>query len=150
MAAFVSALNRLNPVDHLLVYTNSEQLEHVQEILNAEGLVQHKFTITKIVMSEIILTEFEDGGYDALVAMKCLDEGSTFGLPNKPFLMSILGIQCSSYNAVVVCFGSSRKEKSTIFDFIVVPTTNPDAQLVESEGILRKNCGGLRSLQRAR
>jgi len=31
------------------------------------------------------------------------------------------------------------KEKSTIFDFIVVPTTNPDAQLVESEkGILKK------------
>jgi superfamily II DNA or RNA helicase len=31
------------------------------------------------------------------------------------------------------------KEKSTIFDFIVVPTTNPDAELVKSErGILKK------------
>jgi len=74
------------------VYTNSEQLEHVQEILNAEGLVQHKFTYHEDSDErERILTEFEDGGYDALVAMKCLDEGVDVRATKQAILMSNTG-----------------------------------------------------------
>lgn len=136
-----SALNRLDPVDHLLVYTNSEQLKHVQEILNAEGLVQHKFTYHEDSDErERILNEFEDGEYDALVAMKCLDEGVDVRATKQAILMSNTGnpMQFVQRRGRVLR-QFPGKEKSTIFDFIVVPTTNPDAELVESEkGILKK------------
>jgi len=107
--------------------------------LNAEGLVQHKFTYHEDSDErERILTEFEDGGYDALVAMKCLDEGRRSGYQTSHFDVqyweSMQFVQ--RRGRVLRQFG---KEKSAIFDFIVVPTTNPNAQLVESEkGILKK------------
>jgi superfamily II DNA or RNA helicase len=136
-----SALNRLDPVDHLLVYTNSEQLEHVQEILNAEGLVQHKFTYHEDSDErERILSGFENGEYDAVVAMKCLDEGVDVQATKQAILMSNTGnpMQFVQRRGRVLR-QFPGKEKSTIFDFIVVPTTNPDTQLVESEkGILKK------------
>jgi len=136
-----SVLNRLNPVDHLLVYTNSEQLEHVQEILNSEGLLQHKFTYHEDSDErERILTEFEQGEYDALVAMKCLDEGVDVRATKQAILMSNTGnpMQFVQRRGRVLR-QFPGKDKSTIFDFIVVPTTNPDAELVKSErGILKK------------
>jgi len=136
-----TVLNRLDPIDHLLVYTNSEQLEHVQEILNAEGLIQHKFTYHEDSDErERILSGFEEGEYDALVAMKCLDEGVDVQATKQAILMSNTGNPkqfVQRRGRVLRQFPG--KEKSTIFDFIVVPTTNPDAELVESEkGILKK------------
>jgi superfamily II DNA or RNA helicase len=136
-----SVLNRLDPIDHLLVYTNPEQLEHVQEILNAGGIVQHKFTYHEDSDErERILTEFEQGEYDALVAMKCLDEGVDVRATKQAVLMSNTGnpMQFVQRRGRVLR-QFPGKEKSTIFDFIVVPTTNPDAELAESErGILKK------------
>jgi len=135
------ALNRLESVDHLLVYTNSEQLEHVQDILNSEGLIQHKFTYHEDSDErEQILSEFEEGEYDALVAMKCLDEGVDVQATKQAILMSNTGnpMQFVQRRGRVLR-QFPGKEKSTIFDFIVVPTTNPDAKIVESEkGILKK------------
>jgi len=136
-----SAIDRLDPVDHLLVYTNSEQLEHVQEILNADGLIQHKFTYHEDSNErERILKGFEDGEYDALVAMKCLDEGVDVRATKQAILMSNTGnpMQFVQRRGRVLR-QFPGKEKSTIFDFIVVPTTNPDVELIESEkGILKK------------
>ncbi len=140
-AQLQSALNRLDPIDHLLVYTNSDQLEHVQEILNSEGLIQHKFTYHEDSDErERILSGFEEGEYDALIAMKCLDEGVDVRATKQAILMSNTGnpMQFVQRRGRVLR-QFSGKEKSTIFDFIVVPTTNPDAELVESEkGILKK------------
>lgn len=136
-----SALDRLDPVDHLLVYTNPEQLEYVQEILNADGLIQHKFTYHEDSGErERILNGFEDGEYDALVAMKCLDEGVDVRATKQAILMSNTGnpMQFVQRRGRVLR-QFPGKEKSTIFDFIVVPTTNPDVELIDSEkGILKK------------
>ena len=136
-----SAIDKLDPVDHLLVYTNSEQLEHVQEILNAKGLIQHKFTYHEDSEErKRILNGFEDGEYDALVAMKCLDEGVDVRATKQAILMSNTGnpMQFVQRRGRVLR-QFPGKEKSTIFDFIVVPTENPDAKLIEIEkGILKK------------
>ncbi len=136
-----SALSRLDSVDHLLVYTNSEQLEHVQDIMNSEGLIQHKFTYRENSDErERILNGFEEGEYDALVAMKCLDEGVDVRATKQAILMSNTGnpMQFVQRRGRVLR-QFPGKEKSTIFDFIVVPTTNPDVELMESEkGILKK------------
>jgi len=136
-----SVIDRLDPIDHLLVYTNSEQLEHVQEILNAKGIVQHKFTYHENSKErEQILADFESGEYDALVAMKCLDEGVDVRATKQAILMSNTGNPMQFIQRrgrVLRTF--EGKERATIFDFIVVPTTNPDATLVQSEkGILQK------------
>ncbi len=136
-----SVLNRLQPIDHLLVYTNPEQIDHVQEILNSHGIIQHKFTYHEgSEERQRILAEFDTGEYDALVAMKCLDEGVDVQATKQAVLMSNTGNPMEFIQRrgrVLRRFPG--KDKATIFDFIVVPTLNPDATLIESEkNILRK------------
>jgi superfamily II DNA or RNA helicase len=134
-------LDRLNPIDHLLVYTNSEQLEHVQDILNEHGIIQHKFTYREDSEErKRILSGFAEGEYDALVAMKCLDEGVDVQATKQAILMSNTGNPMEFIQRrgrVLRKFPG--KEKSTIFDFIVVPTLNPEAEISEAERkILKK------------
>lgn len=140
-ARLSSVLDRLDPIDHLLVYTNSTQLDHVQEILNSYGIVQHKFTYHEDSEErDRILNGFETGEWDALVAMRCLDEGVDVQATKQAVLMSNTGnpMQFIQRRGRVLR-QFPGKEKATIFDFIVVPTLNPDAQLVKSEkNILKK------------
>lgn len=140
-ARLTSVLRRLDPIDHLLVYTNSEQLTEVQEILNEYDIVQHKFTYREDSEErQEILDGFETGEYDALVAMKCLDEGVDVRATKQAILMSNTGNPMEFIQRRGrVLRQHEDKEKATIFDFIVVPTMNPDTTLRESErNILRK------------
>lgn len=136
-----SVLIQLAPIDHLLVYTNSQQLDHVQDILNEHGIIQHKFTYREDSDErDQILNSFEDGEYDALVAMKCLDEGVNVQATKQAILMS------NTANPMEFIQRRGRvlrqfpgKDKSTIFDFIVVPTLNPEASILDAERkILKK------------
>jgi superfamily II DNA or RNA helicase len=140
-ARLTSVLRRLDPIDHLLVYTNSEQLTEVQKILNEYDIIQHKFTYREdSEQRQAILDGFEKGEYDALVAMKCLDEGVDVRATKQAILMSNTGNPMEFIQRRGrVLRQHENKEKATIFDFIVVPTMNPDAELKESErNILRK------------
>lgn len=73
-------------IKDLLIYCNpGGQLEKVQMILNEKRIKQCKFTSDENVVPEkkylglsereYILKNFSEGHYQALVAMKCLDEG---------------------------------------------------------------------------
>lgn len=75
----------IEPIEYLLIYCSPNQIDKVQEMLNKKCIKNHRFTgdeekIPKVEynnMSErdYILLNFENKNYDALVAMKCLDEG---------------------------------------------------------------------------
>jgi len=130
-------------MDHLLVYTNHEQIDEVQQLLTDEGVIQHRFTATENDEERAQLLEsFDSGRYDALVAMKCLDEGVDVPSTKQAIMMS------NSKNPmqfvqrrgrVLRKHPESGKEHAEIYDFIVVPTLNPDETLLESErNILRK------------
>ncbi|QLD89105.1 DEAD/DEAH box helicase family protein [Natronomonas salina] len=130
-------------IDHLLVYTNYEQIDEVQERMADRGIVQHRFTAEENDEErQQLLNAFADGSYEALVAMKCLDEGVDVPSTRQAILMA------NSRNPkefvqrrgrVLRQHPESGKEKAIIYDMVVVPTTDPDADLVASEkGILER------------
>jgi superfamily II DNA or RNA helicase len=128
-------------VDHLLVYTNPDQLNDVQRILNENGIVQHKFTYNEDNRTRAqLLSGFDDGEYEALVAMRCLDEGVDVPSTRQAILMSNSGnpMQFVQRRGRVLR-QAPGKDKASIYDMIVVPTLNPDRELVQSEkNILQK------------
>lgn len=69
--------------DHLLVYCSSKpskdikQIDIVQKILLEDDIIAHTFTSDEksMIKRKNILDNFDRGNYQALTAMKCLDEG---------------------------------------------------------------------------
>lgn len=130
-------------IDHLLVYTNFEQIDEVQERMADRGIIQHRFTAEEDDEErQKLLEAFADGRYKSLVAMKCLDEGVDVPSTRQAILMA------NSRNPkefiqrrgrVLRKHSESGKEKAIIYDMVVVPTKNPDAELAASEkGILTR------------
>lgn len=136
-----SVLKSIGEPDHLLVYTNSQQIDHVQDTLNELGVRQHKFTYREDdTERQRLLNSFDRGDVDALVAMKCLDEGVDVPSTKQAILMSNTGnpMQFIQRRGRVLRKYSGKK-KALIYDFIVVPTMNPTQQIADSEkNILRK------------
>ena len=64
-------------LNNLLIYChNSNQLNKISSILNDFNIIKHKFTGSESISDRLILLEqFSKGNVNALVAMKCLDEG---------------------------------------------------------------------------
>lgn len=140
-ASLQSVLSTISELDHLLVYTNSGQIDQIQDILNERGIRQHKFTYHEDNDErQRLLSNFDEGEIDALVAMRCLDEGVDVPSTKQAILMSNTGnpMQFIQRRGRVLR-KYPDKEKAIIYDFIVVPTMNPTQHIAESErGILRK------------
>ncbi|QLH84811.1 DEAD/DEAH box helicase family protein [Halosimplex pelagicum] len=140
-ASLKSVLRQIDQPDHLLVYTNPQQIDNVQDILNGLGIFQHKFTYREgDEEREQLLTSFDRGDVDALVAMRCLDEGVDVPSTRQAILMSNTGnpMQFIQRRGRVLR-QFPGKEKAVIYDFIVVPTLNPSQDIVDSErNILKK------------
>lgn len=138
--ALLDTLDDIDAVDHLLVYTNYEQIDHVQKLLNERDIRQHKFTAKEDNQQrQEILERFESENLDALVAMRCLDEGIDIPSVRQAILMSNSGnsMQFIQRRGRVLR-PAPGKDSATIYDFLVVPTTNPDRTLIASEkGILQ-------------
>lgn len=64
-------------IKNLLVYChNTNQLTKVNQILNDFDIIKHKFTGSESISDRLLLLDqFSKGNINALVAMKCLDEG---------------------------------------------------------------------------
>jgi superfamily II DNA or RNA helicase len=78
-------LATFDKLNYLLLYCSPQQIDQVQDILNSKGIKNHRFTgdegvtpkkeYEKMSERDHIILNFENGSYNALVAMKCLDEG---------------------------------------------------------------------------
>lgn len=139
--ALRDVLDDIEEVDHFLAYTNPQQIDRVQEILNEYGIIQHKFTYQEDDEERQRLLElFDSGDYDALVAMRCLDEGVDVPSTRQAILIS------NSGNPMQFVQRRGRllrqypgKDKADIYDVIVVPSLNPPPHVQESEkNLLRK------------
>lgn len=121
-------LEEIDDPNHFLVYTNNEQIDQVQEILNEYNIFHHKFTQAEDARERPeLLDQFDEGNYDALVAMKCLDEGVDVPSTREAILMSSTGnpkqfIQRRGR----VLRHYEGKQKALIHDIIVVPTLSDD------------------------
>ena len=83
--AFRQIIDNIGELKYCLIYCSPEQIDTVQEILNEKNIIQHKFTQDEdirpdqryggISEREYLLKKFGDGTYQALVAIRCLDEG---------------------------------------------------------------------------
>jgi superfamily II DNA or RNA helicase len=139
--ALRDVLDEIGEVDHFLAYTNPQQIDRMQEVLNEYGIIQHKFTYQEDDDERQRLLElFDKGDYDALVAMRCLDEGVDVPSTRQAILMS------NSGNPMQFVQRRGRllrqyegKDKAVIYDVIVVPSLNPPPGVQESEkNMLRK------------
>jgi superfamily II DNA or RNA helicase len=134
-SALREQLKQIDDPHHLLVYTNDDQISEVQSILTEQGIIQHKFTNKEDEEErDRLLSGFERGEWDALVAMKCLDEGVDVPATERAILMSNSGnpkqfIQRRGR----VLRKAEGKEKSIIHDMFVVPTMDPGDEIPAAE-----------------
>jgi superfamily II DNA or RNA helicase len=140
-SALRDLLDKIDDPHHLLVYTNDSQISEAQSILSDYGIIQHKFTNEEDENTrDHLLTAFANGEYDALVAMKCLDEGVDVPATQRAILMSNSGnpkqfIQRRGR----VLRKAEGKEKSVIHDLFVIPTMTPNDEVPKVEKkILKK------------
>ena len=132
-------------MDKLIVFCSDKQIDRVQEILTQNQITpQHRFTShqkavkkakEKYTEREIILKNFSDGVYKALVAIKCLDEGVDVPSAENAIIMS----STSNPREHVqrrgrILRNSPGKEMAVIYDILVFPEENTDA----GKKILRK------------
>jgi len=130
----IADLNAKNAIKHTLVYCSPEQIQPIQDLLREEKrIVQHRFTSDEdairkqskyggMTEREHLLKNFDEGAYDVLVAIKCLDEGVDVPSTQTAILM------CSTGNPKEYIQRRGRvlrrfpgKEKAIIYDFIIIP-----------------------------
>lgn len=104
--------------------TEKKLIEEITDIVNNElGIKAHKFTSEENMNERIMLKEmFADGMYQALTAIKCLDEGVNIPNIRTAFIMA------SSRNPKEFIQRRGRllrkavgKKKATIYDFVILP-----------------------------
>lgn len=139
-------LDDLGEVRYCLVYCTPGQMDQVQDILNERNIVQHKFTEKEglkpeekyngISERQFLLQKFAEGTYQALVSMKCLDEGVDVPPATTAIMMENSGnpreyIQRRGR----ILRNYPGKAKATIFDIIVIPSFSfsVETELLELE-----------------
>jgi len=147
LATLQSLIQRSGEIHHTLVYCSDgkieaegeatkRQLDAVTEMLGKDlGLKTHKFTYEEDQKTrERLLNEFEEGTLDALVAIRCLDEGVDVPATETAFVLA------SSSNPRQFVQRRGRilrphpsKDHAIIHDFIVAPPS--DVRLGESDSV---------------
>ncbi|GLS89931.1 DNA-repair protein [Psychromonas marina] len=138
-------LQKNNQLQHTLIYCGSHtddegsrQIEKVLSMLGQElGIKTRKFTATESLEErKNILDKFARCELDAIVAIKCLDEGVDVPATKQAFVIS----STSNPREFIQRRGrvlrrSPGKEEAVIYDFIVVPPNGEDANpaLIEKE-----------------
>lgn len=121
--------SRCSDINRCLIYCSSKkQIKEVQNILNRNGIIQHKFTTEEDNKErEEILQNFKEGTYQALVAIKCLDEGVDIPSAETAIILA------SSTNSREFIQRRGRilrlyndKKYAYIHDVVVIPTFTPN------------------------
>lgn len=119
-------------IEWTIVYCTPQQIDKVMEILGKRGVVVHRFTMDEGIKPEreydgfserdFILKKFAEGKYQAMVAMKCLDEG----VDVPPARVAILMASSGNPREYIQRIGRvirryPGKAEATIYDILVVP-----------------------------
>lgn len=148
-------LDELPALEKLILYCeNLEQMTLVAEELGRRGVVYSRFSgdeSTKPESSrgglserEAILENFTEGKVDALVAMKCLDEGVNIPTAETAIFLSSSGNEkefIQRRGRMMRQSPSTGKLKARIFDFVALPDiretkhdlSNDEKKIIENE-----------------
>lgn len=145
---FKAILDEIGELKYCLIYCSPSQIREVQKILNERGIVQHKFTevegtspnkeFSGLTEREFLINKFAEGLYQALVSIKCLDEG----VDVPPARIAIMLDNSGNPREYIQRRGRilrtyPGKKYATIFDIIVEPILQ---QGIDKEvGDLEKN-----------
>lgn len=130
---FEEVLDDIDDYSGLIVYCSHNQIDEVLKILARRNIIAHKFTMEEkttplekyrgLSEREVILEDFANGNYQALVAMHCLDEGVDVPSASKAIFM------CSSNSSREfiqrigrVIRRAPNKNHAEIYDLIVRPS----------------------------
>ena len=120
---------------YTIIYCSPNQIKEVTDILNQRDIVSSPFTMEqgtkpKKIYNEKserkhILSEFEKGYFQVLVAMKCLDEGVDIPPARIAIFLSSSGNPREYIQRIGrVLRRSKGKEESLIYDIIVKPNSD--------------------------
>ena len=126
-----------NRLDHCLVYcADMNQLDATNKVLHEAGVMFHRFTSEEDMRErKKLLHEFDKGDVDALLAIKCLDEGVDVPSTKTAIILA------SSQNPIEyvqrrgrILRRSDGKDHAVIHDMIVLPQSLPeDESYTDSE-----------------
>lgn len=127
-------INGQKHIDHTLFYCTPEQIDKVLQLLGWEkGLLIHRFTAQEDTKErKQLLADFASGKLQALVAMKCLDEGVDVPSTDTAYILASSGnprefIQRRGR----ILRKAPGKEHSYIHDLIAVPPVS-NTKLLDS------------------
>ena len=116
-----------------IIYCSPQQIDNIMGIIFNKGIIAHRFTMAESIRPslefqglserEFILNKFAEGKYQALIAMRCLDEG----VDVPPAREAILMASSSNPREYIQRLGRvirryKDKKVATIHDFIVIPS----------------------------
>jgi len=85
-------LDKEEDIKKTLIYCSDKQIDLVQKYLQEKNIVFHRFTSKEDNKKrENILSNFDNGTYDVLLAIKCLDEGVDVPSTKKAIIMASSG-----------------------------------------------------------
>ena len=145
--ALEALLDSIKYLHYLLIYCSPKQISIAQDVLNKKGIINHKFTGEEGTNPkdeygfkserDYILENFESGAYNALVAMKCLDEGVNILRAETGILMASTGNPKQYIQRRGRLLRRHKdKNKVNIYDIIVLPYLDEKkAQAADEEEI---------------
>jgi len=143
--ALVDVLQRY-PIHNTLIFVADGQIDEVMRLLRANSILAHRFTQEQgttptskyggISERQHLINKFKEGAYQALVAIKCLDEG--IDVPAAQ--MAIIMASSTNPREYIQRIGrvirqSKGKGRAYIYDFVLEPELArlKDPTLVEFE-----------------
>ncbi|MBW4536680.1 MAG: DEAD/DEAH box helicase family protein [Pleurocapsa minor HA4230-MV1] len=125
-----------HPLNKGMIYcANIDQADMVCYRLSQQGMIVSRFTSKEDKQRPQILHEFSQGRLDALVAVKCLDEGINIPAAQEAI---ILASDTSERQFIQrrgrILRKAERKERATLIDILVVPPIGDErVKLITSE-----------------
>lgn len=127
-------------IKHTIIYCTPQQIDRVTRLLSERDIIFHRFTAKEgtrpldkyegLSEREWLLKNFEEGEYQVLVAMKCLDEGVDVPPARTAILMASSGNPREYIQRIGrVIRRFPRKIQATIYDIIVIPSLEKDIPL---------------------
>lgn len=137
---------RSKPVNKTLLFVSDTQINEVMYILQENKIMAHRFTQEQgtipahkyggISERQYLINMFKDGTYQALVAIKCLDEGIDIPTAHTAIIMASSTNPREYIQRVGRVIRQSKgKDRAYIYDFILEPDFDrlKDPALIEFE-----------------
>jgi superfamily II DNA or RNA helicase len=131
-AALEGILDEVTPLKWTIVYCSPQQIDTVMDMMNQRRIFAHRFTANEgtkpedqyggLSEREFLLQTFADEQYQALVAMKCLDEGVDVPPARTAILMASSGNPREYIQRIGrIIRRYPDKYEATIYDIVVIP-----------------------------